>query len=366
MDSPLDKVPGYQTIRVTAPPTWDAARADEQAWQARDVYPDLCFAGGPVFGVAHERDQGGWELHGYFTNLFPQDARDSMGPCFRKMAQEHPEDSAARTECLRAAERLDWEAVDEITVLGTRYRVVRADQFLRSGPYGPEPPRATDPDPGGPGRSDGRPDPAEGFVIDPVTATGMSEGILKLELLEAMRQRGSVPSEVRDDLARAMRTHPGGVLVPPTFIIGELTRGRWGPVTVAASPNPQAARNSLVSHLRVWIPYEQDLGPDQRVIFATAADTVEEERANEVTVAGRRFRIVRVERLVRIGLDGPEGPRPSDPDPHPPVMVQAQQLPPHREEDENKPIELSDDTERLARLFHEEEARLKARRPTAK
>jgi len=42
------------------------------------------------------------------------------------MAKEHPEGSAARAECLRAAERLDWEAVDEMTVLGARYRVVRA------------------------------------------------------------------------------------------------------------------------------------------------------------------------------------------------------------------------------------------------
>jgi Family of unknown function (DUF5954) len=365
VDSPLDKVPGYQTIRVTAPLTWAAARADEQAWKARDAYPDLCFAGGPVFGSAHERDQGGWELHAFFTNLFPQDARDSMAPRFRMMAKDQPEESAARSECLRAADRLDWEVVDEMTVLGTRYRVVRADQFIRSGPYGPEPPRATDPDPGGPGRSGGLPDPVEGFVIDPVNATGMSEGILKLELLEAMRQRGSVPAEVRDDLARAMRTHPGGVLLPPSFIVGELTRGQWGPVNITASRTPQAARNSLVSHLRVWIPYERDLDPDQRAVFAAAADTVEEEHANEVTVAGRRFRIVRVERLVRIGPDGPEGPRPSDPDPQPPVMVQAQQLPPHREEDENKPIELSDDAKRLARLFHEEEARLQARRPTA-
>ena len=58
----------------------------------------------------------------------------------------------------------------------------------------------------------------------------------------------------------------------------------------------------------------------------------------------------------------PRRPRPSDPDPQPPVMVQVQQSPPHREEDENKPIELSDDAKRLALLVDEEEARLKARR----
>ncbi len=361
MNSPLDKVPAYQAIRVTAPQTREAALADERAWRARDPYPNLGFAGGPAFGVAQEREQGGWQLHRHLSAPFPQDARESMGAHFRQMAKEHPEDSAVRAECLRAAERLDWESVDEMTVLGARYRVVRADQFIRSGPYGPEPPRPMDPDPGEPGWSHELPDPAEGFVIDPVTATGMSEGILKLELLEAMRQRGSVPPEVRDDLARAARTHPGGVLLPPAFIIGELTRGRWGPVHVTPSPTPQSARDSLVSHLRVWIPYELDLDPEQRALYAAAADKIETERASEVTVAGRRFRIVRVERLVRIGPDGPEGPRPSDPDPQPPIMVQVQKSPRRGKQDEDKPIELSEDAKRLARLIHEQEARRKPR-----
>ncbi len=363
MNSPLDRVPAYQTIRVSAPQTWKAARADEQAWRSRGPYPDLCFAGGPAFGVAHERDQGGWQLHRHFSAPFPQDARESMGAHFRQMAKEHPEDSAARAECLRAAERLDWETADEMTVLGTRYRVVRADQFIRSGAYGPEPPRPADPDPARPGGAHDRPDPAEGFVIDPVNPTGMSEGILTLELLDSMRQRGSVPPEVRDDLARAARTHPGGMLLPPAFIIGQLTRGQWGPVHVTASPTPQSARDSLVSHLRVWLPYELDLDPGQRAVYAVAADKIEAERANEVTAAGRRFRIVRVERLVRIGPDGPEGPRRSDPDPQPPIMVQVQQSPGHGDQDEDKPIELSDDAKRLARLVHEEEARLNALRP---
>ncbi len=326
------------------------------------AYPDLGFAGGPAFGVARERELGGWQVLGRFSASFPQDARESMGACFRQMAKDHPQDSPARAECLRAAERLDWEAVDEMTVLGTRYRVVRADQFLRSGPLGPEPPRPADPDPGGPGQARGLLDPVDGFVIDPVHATGMPGGMLMLDLLEAMRQRGSVPPEVREDLACAACTHPGGVLLPAAFIVGELRRGRWGPVTVTTSPTPQAARDHLVSHLRVWIPYEQDLDPAQRAVYAAAADQVEAERADEVTAAGCRFRIVRVERLVRIGPDGPEGPRPSDPDPQPPIMVQVQQSPGNGEQDEDKPIELSDDARRLARLVHEGEARLKARR----
>lgn len=349
-----DFVPAYRTIRVGAPGSRTAQEADEQAWLAREPYPDLAFAGGPAFGVAHELELGGWQLHRFYSCSYPQEARESMGSAFRRLAQQHPEDSAEHAECMRAAELLDWEALDEMTVLGTTYRVIRAEQFIRTGPLGPEPPRPSDPDPGQPGLSHQLADPAEGFVIDPASATGMSEGILKAELLDTARQLGSVPEEVRDDLARAAHTHPGGVLLPPGFVIGALTRGKWGPVSTLVSETPQAARDSLVGYLRVSLPARLDLSADKRALYAAAADVVEQERANEVTAAGRRFRVVRVERLVRIGPDGPEGPRPSDPDPVPPVM----QLPPAPDGDEDRPVEYNEETTRFIRLFEEEEKRL--------
>jgi hypothetical protein len=335
-----------------------AQAADEQAWLAREPYPVLAFAGGPVFGIVHELELGGWQLHRFYSCIYPQQARESMGSAFRRLAQRHPEDSAEHAECMRAAERMDWEALDEMTVLGTRYRVIRAEQFIRTGPLGPEPPRPSDPDPGEPGLSRHLADPAEDFVIDPATSTGMSEGILKAELLDTTRQLGSVPEEVRDDLMRAARTHPGGVLLPTGFTLGTLTRGKWGPVTTTVSGTPQAARDNLVGHLRVSLPARLDLSEDKRAVYAAAADTVEQERANEVTAAGHRFRVVRVERLVRIGPDGPEGPRPSDPDPEPPVM----QVPAGPEDDDDRPVEYSEETKRLIRLFQEEEERLAARR----
>jgi hypothetical protein len=131
------------------------------------------------------------------------------------------------------------------------------------------------------------------------------------------------------------------------------------------SPTPQGARDALAGHLRVMAPWQLDLDPEQRAVYVAMADRMSEERADDVTVAERRFRVVRVERLVRIGPDGPEGPRPSDPDPQPPVRIQDQQL---REqglirddEDENAPIELSDDAKRFGQLFREEEKRRKAR-----
>lgn len=64
---------------------------------------------------------------------------------------------------MAAAVRLDWEKIDEMTVLGTRYRVVRAERFIRTGPDGPEPPRPSDPDPAGLGEAARRRIPATGW-----------------------------------------------------------------------------------------------------------------------------------------------------------------------------------------------------------
>jgi len=217
-----DAVPGYRVIRVGALDS-AAQAADDEAWIAREPYPDLAFAGGPAFGISHELEHGGWQLHRFYSCTYPQEARDTMGSDFRDLAQQHPEGSAEHAKCMRAAERLEWEALNEMTVLGTRYKVIRAEQFIRLGPLGPEPPRPSDPDPGEPGMSRQLADPAEGFVIDPATSTGMSEGILKAELLEIARLSGSVPKEVRDDLAHATRTHPGGVLLPAGFTIGAVS-----------------------------------------------------------------------------------------------------------------------------------------------
>ena len=97
---------------------------------------------------------------------------------------------------------------------GTRFRSPGAvfagapTRSLAAAPAGPEPPRPSDPDPGEPGRAHELADPAAGFVIDPVTATGMAEDVLKVELLEAVYPEGSVPAEVRAYRVRVVREHP--------------------------------------------------------------------------------------------------------------------------------------------------------------
>jgi len=265
MTSPRDDVPGYRTIRVSAP----QAPADEEAWQARGHYPQLSF-GGPIFEVAREREQGGWGLLGGLSGLAPQDARESMGAHFRRLAHAaaEPGGQGGREECLRAAERLDWETIDEMAVLGAWYRVVRADTFVRHGPAGPEPPRPSDPDPGEAGQAHELADPAAGFVMDPVTATGMAESVLKVEFLEAVYPEGSVPAEVRADSVRAVREYPGGVLLAVAFTTAELegrpveadwardggyTAGRAGrPGVLSAGVRSLAARSGCGAAGGVW------------------------------------------------------------------------------------------------------------------
>ncbi len=360
-----EDVPAYRTIRVTSPEAPVEALTDLEAWRAREAYPDILSAGGPVFGVAVEREQGGWRLRPHLSNPTPQGAREGMSSIFRRMAQEAEQagDLDARRECTAAAERLDWEVVDELTVRGVRHRVVRAESFIRMGPDGPEPPRPSDPDPARVGKGHQAPDPTDGFVIDPVAATGMSTGILKVELLSLVCKAGTVPAAVREDSVRAAATHPGGVLLPPTYMTAERIGGRWVPESGGHATTPQGARDGMALGFRVMEPVLRRLGPQETAEYLRAADLLDEQRSNELEVAGRRLRVVRIERLVRIGPDGPEGPRPSDPDPEPPIMVHDQQLraqgliPEEDDEDDEAPIQLDATGQELARRFREEEER---------
>ncbi|MET7575684.1 DUF5954 family protein [Streptomyces sp. NPDC005492] len=298
-----------------------------EAWQAREAYPNVLAGGGPVFGVAEELDSGGWLVLSRFGNMAPQGSRDTLAMTFRRRARDAVDagDTAAQQEWLRGAERLDREKVDELTVLGRRFRVVRADWFIRMGPTGPEPPRPSDPDPAKVGHGHELTGRTTGFVIGPFTATGMSEGILRMELLSLVLAPGTAPAPVREDSVRALKTHPGGVLLPAEFTAAEFADGGWQP-TQMTNPSPQGARDTLTTYLRVMAPAMEQLDEETRAEYARAADRIDAERCDEIVIDGCRTRIVRVERLVRIGPDGPEGPRPSDHDPERPTAVQEEQL----------------------------------------
>ncbi|CAM2969311.1 MULTISPECIES: DUF5954 family protein [Streptomyces] len=361
-DADSDEVPAYRTIRVAPVVEPVAAMADEEAWRARERYPVL-MGFRPVFGVARERQEGGWQLLPSFGAPTPQTARDSLASHFRRRAHEAEEAGEAETcaACRAAAERLDWEPLDELTVLGDRYRVVRAENVIRAGRDGPEPPRPSDPDPAEPGAGGRLPDRTEGFVLDTVIPTGPSEGVLKAELL-ALAHREGDPPQVRADARRAAVTHPGGVLLPPAFLFAEQEGGAWRSET-GDSGTPQEARDALTMLLRVLAPAMQGLDEETRAVYKEAADRLDAERGVELSFAGRHLRLVRVERFVRIGPDGPEGPRPSDYDPDEPVMVQDQRLRAEGglveddEDEEEQDPEFAARVELLRRLSEEEIAR---------
>ncbi|WP_055524061.1 DUF5954 family protein [Streptomyces graminilatus] len=365
-----DDVPAYLTIRVTAQEGPIAAFAEQEAAEAARRYPDLMGMGIPEFFHARELETGGWELHGYGSDT-PQGSRDSLGSEFRLRASEAEAagDEAAQRKWLAAAQRMDREVVNDLRVRGERFRIVRASRFVRMGPNGPEPPRPSDPDPGEVGEAYKVGPRTKGFVVDPINGTGLSDGILKLDLIQFVGIPAGAPQEVRDEAYRALHTHPGGVLLPAVYMISERVDGSWRAHNPGSSDStPQGARDSLAYWLRVMAPFTLRLSEEKAAEYARVADHVDEKRSNVATVDGVRYRVTRVERLIRVGPDGPEGPRPSDFDPDPPVDVQTERLKAQglwREEDEELPP-LSERSLELKRRWDAEEERRRLVRESKK
>ncbi|MYS23889.1 PE-PGRS family protein, partial [Streptomyces sp. SID4948] len=200
---------------------------------------------------------------------------------------------------------------------------------------------------------------------------GSPEGVLDAELLAALRRHDTVPNDVYDDSRIAARTHPGSLLLPASFMTAEREGGRWRPHSTGTSATPRDARDGLAVHLRVLVPWQKDLTPQEHEVYKRAADHLDAEQPDELDVAGRHFRIIRVERLVRVGPDGPEGPRPSDLDPLPgdpsrrPLPGDPRPPDPSRPAQDDEPAAEADPrTQRFRELF-EEEARRRSGRSAA-
>jgi hypothetical protein len=300
------------------------AVVEDDARRAAVAYPKLA-AGAPAYGSARSLGGDRWRII-YADDASPQAARDGLAHYFRKLAAQ-TEDPGWRREFEAAYTRLEWEKVDEISAGDQRVRVIRVERFIRRGPDGPEPPRPTDPDKVD--LPDGRDDRLAGLVIDPGAATGWGDASMKMDLLASAYPASAVPAPVRADSLRALEAYPGGVLLPVVFTCGELVDGGRWEQAAGCYPTPSEARAGLAYRLRWDATNWHELGiadPGERMRheWLAIADRIDAGPSNEIRLPDRTVRVVRVEQLVRFGADGPEPPRPSDPDHDLPVEVWAQ------------------------------------------
>lgn len=304
----FDGMPGYDLINVVRDLGPVAAVRDQEAAERMRAYPKIVGAGPPDFGVA-EQSGGAWRIL-LLGAADPYSARVDLAVRLRERSERHG--PRERGGMLAVADRLDPEVGEsttdtDFTAGGRRYRIVRVLGFTRFGEDGPEPVRPTDTDEG----------PVRSFVLDPVAPVGPSDAALRLELLSLVPAAGTVPEVLRQEAVAAIRNHPGAVLLPPEFAVAEDLDDRWRPIT--GGDGPQDARDALAHYFRVILPRFPPPGtapsPGELAEYAHAAEQIDGDRGVEFVACGRRFRIVRVARMIRVGPDGPEPCRPSDEEP---------------------------------------------------
>ncbi|MEU8619591.1 DUF5954 family protein [Streptomyces sp. NPDC048623] len=335
-------------VRIPVEPVEAAVEAD-----ARDAaaHSGVLAVRGPLFGVAAQRADEGrrWRVVVEVTHGSAQEARDGLNSLLWYRAKDEAEDRAERCVLLAAVARLETEPVDELTVLGTRYRVVRAEEYTGMDAHGDfETPRPTDPEPLTPDWSRGGRSPRidDGLVLDPDAPLSPVQAAERLSLRSLTYTGTRFPEPVLHDSARAVESHPDVLLMPALFRIVERSGGE--PWTTGSGLHATAhdARRTLDFSLVWWEPRARGLIPrdvlgdartpvDARTVvaegtdpavaelavFAEAADRLRAERLDEVEVHGTVSRIGRTRRLLRWGPDGPEGPRPSDIDPYGPSRI---------------------------------------------
>ena len=318
----FEGMPGHDLINIVKDLEPVAAVRDQEAAERRRAYPQIVGVGPPEFGCA-EQAAGGWRLLSLGA-LDPAEARADLAAHLRGIAAGH--EPAVHKEMLLLADALEADALAEAALEGTsgaaqgapgrtecaagplRFRVVRVLGFARFGGDGPEPARVTDAEDG----------PLLDHPIDPAAPVGPADAALRLELLGAVPAAGTVPDELRREAATAAEEYPGVVLLPPDFTVMEDRDDQWRPVT--GGTGPQDARDSLAHYFRALLPLDTPAGcappsPGELAEYARAADRIDADGGIEFVACGRRFRIVRVVRTIRVGPDGPEPARRSDEDP---------------------------------------------------
>ncbi|MCX4847602.1 DUF5954 family protein [Streptomyces sp. NBC_00893] len=295
---------------------------EADAFAASRTYGNLVVRG-PLFGVAEQRlgERPRWRLLTDMDTGYPQDARDALNSHLWFKAKDETDDPEERRALLDAVARLETEPVNELTVGDTCYRIVRADEFARTGEGRLEPPRPTDVDTEGWDMSAHTPSTTKGFVVDHAAAVGLTEGLARMGLVPVAYTSERFPPDVLADSQRALRTHPGLVLLPVVFRVMEREEKTWS-MTSSQHPTPQDARRSLVYHLKTFLPLTEEIDEQETAVYERAAEAfMRRLRPNELNVQGRRFEIARIERMMRVGPAGPEGPRRSDIDDQGPTKI---------------------------------------------
>ncbi|MFC5753825.1 DUF5954 family protein [Actinomadura rugatobispora] len=310
MSFPL--MPGYDHINLVAELEPGAALRDREIGERIRDYRRILPAGSPDFGHAVQTGSR-WRI-GCLGATDPSAARYGLAMDLRQAAAEDGTDAATARAMRAAADRLDPEEgeqlpKDEWELGDRRYRVIRIEKYTLIGDRVMEPPRPSD------GALTGIDSMLRGHPIDPRAPAGQWEAQLRLNLVGYMPMPGTVPEIVRTEARHAIRTHPGVVLLPPTFTVVEVTEDAWEPLTGGSDPDD--ARDHLAGYFSRLLPRLREFQgdpatPAEMEAWAGAAARITAATGHEFTALGRRFRTVRVSRMLRLGRDGPEAPRPSD------------------------------------------------------
>ncbi|MGK5529128.1 DUF5954 family protein [Streptomyces sp. URMC 129] len=125
-------------------------------------------------------------------------------------------------------------------------------------------------------------------------------------------------SEVTEqDTMRAAERYPNVVIRGPVFGFAEQRPEdgeSWRLLSDVEDGFAQHSRDGLNSHLWFKAKDETVAGDPLRDQLLAAVARLEAEPVNEVTVGDTRYRIVRGDEFARVGPEGIEGPRPTDPD----------------------------------------------------
>ena len=138
---------------------------------------------------------------------------------------------------------------------------------------------------------------------------GNEDEALERDLRTLLATTDPVGAVAEQDALRAVRDFPLLVMVGPMFGIAEEHPGGWRIVSLGEA-TPQCSRDELAAHLRLLAVDAPD--PTE---YLAGASLLDWERHDELVVAGRRFRIIRVEQVIRMNTGEPEPPRPTDLDP---------------------------------------------------